>query len=64
MKYEYRKAVYQRCDSELYDANLTNWFPRACCFDHAKHDKRTPGLFKVSMLLLLFDFVRVNFLCL
>lgn len=22
------------------------WFPRECCEDHKKFDKRTPGLFK------------------
>ena len=25
-----------------------NWFPRECCTEHAKYDKRTPGLFKLE----------------
>ena len=25
-----------------------HWFPRSCCNDHAKFDKRTSGLFKIE----------------
>jgi hypothetical protein len=25
-----------------------NWFPRTCCDVHARHDRRTPGLFKLE----------------
>lgn len=25
-----------------------HWFPRTCCKAHAKHDRRTPGLFKIE----------------
>lgn len=25
-----------------------HWFPRTCCDEHAKYDRRTPGLFKID----------------
>ena len=31
-----------------YEAVGSNFFPRTCCADHIKLDKRTPGLFKVE----------------
>ena len=27
---------------------IDHWFPRTCCQDHAKFDRRTPGLFKIE----------------
>ena len=41
---EYNGMVYGSCD----DSHTPLWFPRKCCDSHAKHDKRTPGLFKIE----------------
>ena len=34
--------THPKADSEMH------WFPRSCCKLHHKHDKRTPGLFKIE----------------
>ena len=34
------------CKDDLTANSTTNFFPRTCCTQHIKHDKREPGLFK------------------
>ena len=34
------------CKDDFTANATTNFFPRACCTKHKKHDKREPGLFK------------------
>lgn len=43
--------VKNSCNNHDYVPTLNNphiYFPRSCCTDHTKHDKRTPGLFKLE----------------
>ena len=36
--------------TDIFTAYATvSFFPRTCCNDHKKHDKRVPGLFKEEM---------------
>lgn len=50
MKGEYLRGLEGHCRPELQiEADCQNhWFPRSCCTQHAKYDKRTPGLFKIE----------------
>ena len=34
------------CKDDFTASSTTNFFPRTCCTQHIKHDKREPGLFK------------------
>ena len=34
------------CKDDFTATATTNFFPRTCCAEHKKHDKREPGLFK------------------
>ena len=38
--------VNKNCKDDFTANATTNFFPRTCCTDHKKHDKREPGLFK------------------
>ena len=46
------KSVYDAmvgsCASNETGLESSQWSPRDCCPTHRVHDKRTPGLFKVS----------------
>ena len=44
---EYDHELKGHCTNEAYDAE-NHFFPRECCAVHRKHDKRTPGLFKLE----------------
>ena len=48
LKKEYEKSVYYSCGIDKFEAEGSHWFPRSCCDQHIKHDKRTPGLFKLE----------------
>ena len=44
VEWELRRTEVWKDD---FTANATtNFFPRTCCTEHQKHDKREPGLFK------------------
>ena len=46
---DYERGLSSFCTDERVEAdNEFHWFPRTCCTKHAKHDKRTPGLFKIE----------------
>ena len=34
------------CNDDFTTNATFNFFPRTCCTEHEKHDKREPGLFK------------------
>ncbi|XP_033729708.1 uncharacterized protein LOC117318890 [Pecten maximus] len=45
----YDNGLYGFCHVRDVNAdNRVHWFPRKCCNDHEKRDKRTPGLFKLE----------------
>ena len=44
---EFDHELNGHCNNENYDAE-EHFFPRECCQTHKKHDKRTPGLFKLE----------------
>ncbi len=44
---EFEHALKGYCDQPEITAK-DHYFPRTCCDKHAKHDKRTPGLFKLE----------------
>ena len=44
---EYNNELYGHCNDQNYDAE-NHFLPRECCQTHKKHDKRTPGLFKLE----------------
>ena len=50
MKEHYLRGLQGHCQSGLQiEADCQHhWFPRSCCQQHAKFDKRTPGLFKIE----------------
>jgi len=49
MRADYQRGLRGFCDDREVKADSTfHWFPRACCKDHARYDKRTPGLFKTE----------------
>ena len=50
MKENYQKGLSGFCttDTAIEADSHFHWFPRTCCKKHAKHDKRTPGLFKLE----------------
>ena len=39
---------YHQGDPHVEADDSFHWFPRTCCSEHSKYDKRTPGLFKVE----------------
>ena len=45
-KAEWEKLRSTDCDDSFTADASGNFFPRACCAKHKKHDKREPGLFK------------------
>jgi hypothetical protein len=49
MKERYEKGLKGFCsDIPVKADDKYHWFPRSCCSEHIKFDKRTPGLFKVE----------------
>ena len=50
MKKEYISSLTGYCkdDMQIEADDRHHWFPRTCCSEHSKYDKRTPGLFKVE----------------
>jgi hypothetical protein len=50
MKDKYLDGLVGHCQPGLeIEADCKDhWFPRTCCEQHAKYDKRTPGLFKIE----------------
>ena len=48
LKDEFDKKIMQSCAVNKFFASDDHWFPRECCEKHIKHDKRTPGLFKLE----------------
>lgn len=50
MKQTYNHSLKGHCIGGLeIDADCDrHWFPRTCCAEHAKYDRRTPGLFKIE----------------
>lgn len=47
MRKQYEKGLKGFCNNDTADAKY-HWFPGTCCPKHMKHDKRTPGLFKLN----------------
>lgn len=46
---KYEEGLHSFCTDQEIDADSNlHWFPRKCCSKHSKHDKRTPGLFKIE----------------
>ena len=49
MKDQYLRGLKGFCSEMDIEADAGfHWFPRTCCSNHAKYDKRTPGLFKLE----------------
>ena len=50
MKAKFLRGLQGHCQPGLaIEADCKDhWFPRTCCPEHAKFDKRTPGLFKIE----------------
>ena len=49
MRTQYLQGLNGFCtDMEIEADAQHHWFPRTCCNQHAKYDKRTPGLFKLE----------------
>ena len=45
---EFKNRITGFCNDNSFIADSVTWFPRECCDKHIKHDKRTPGLFKLE----------------
>ena len=45
-KVEWELMKTEDCKGDFTANATTNFFPRTCCTEHKKHDKREPGLFK------------------
>ena len=45
-KVEWELMRTEDCEDDFTANATTNFFPRTCCTEHKKHDKREPGLFK------------------
>ena len=45
-EFEWEKLRTEDCKEDFTANATTNFFPRACCTEHKKHDKREPGLLK------------------
>ncbi|KAJ8298575.1 hypothetical protein KUTeg_022635 [Tegillarca granosa] len=49
MKAKYQKQLIENCNEYQFKADgINHWFPRNCCDEHKKFDKRVPGLFKME----------------
>ena len=50
MKQKYLTGLegFHSCDRQVEADDDLHWFPRTCCTNHAKNDKRTVGLFKLE----------------
>jgi hypothetical protein len=48
MREEYDKYILGSCNDLPYESDENRWFPRECCQEHVKYDKRTSGLFKIE----------------
>jgi hypothetical protein len=56
----YERGIHGFCHVHEVEADtLYHWFPRECCSEHAKLDKRCPGLFKVNYCDILWNMVFV-----
>ncbi len=47
LRAEFQRGLTGMCD-DAFNGPEQRWFPRTCCTDHAKFDKRVPGLFKTE----------------
>lgn len=46
---DYSKGLHGYCGNQEPEPDRKlHWFPRQCCDEHSKMDKRTPGLFKIE----------------
>ena len=46
---QYLERRHSAHSSDIYEPDTDfNWFPRDCCEEHAKYDRRTPGLFPIE----------------
>ena len=45
-KFEWELMRKEDCKDDFTAKATTNFFPRTCCTEHKKHDKREPGLSK------------------
>ena len=43
---EWESLRTEHCKDDVTATTSANFFPRTCCIEHKKHDKREPGLFK------------------
>lgn len=50
MKQQYLQGLTDNCNDniQIQADDGCHWFPHTCCSTHAKHDKRTVGLFKLE----------------